>query len=162
MFEKDFLTLNDPVIEKFKIKGGEAALLKNTSQRAPHCLYPYGGFYEYGAHPQEVESCVFHINSAGSKTSAIKIWKLNAFLARCGIDPTADGVLEGGTPFVGVKNFSQSQKMSLYDELRNGLCKISLTNLITAENVVYESYGTSHVPNTDLITISFQLVLQKK
>ncbi len=57
--------------------------------------------------------------------------------------------------FLGVTNFSPSQKMNLYDELLSGACKISVINKNTKEFCEYKSTGLTHIANTDLITINF-------
>lgn len=153
IFEKSFLISNEAVIERFTKKIGQDTTIEGSSEKAPLRIYPYAGFYEYGVHPQEIESSVFQINS-GDNTSAIKISKLNAF-TKIGIDPAKNGVLEGGIKFLGVTNFSSSQKMNLYDELLSGACKISVINRNTKEICEYKSAGLTHAANTDLITINF-------
>jgi hypothetical protein len=121
---------------------------------APYRIYAYGGFYEHGSHPHEIESCVFQINS-GNSTSAIKIWKFSAFRQKCGFDATMDKDMGNGVAFIGIKNFSPSNKATLYDELIGGACNIKLSNKLTEEIAVYKSNGVFHIQNTDLIKINF-------
>lgn len=153
LFEKEFLVSNTNVEERFVKKIGQPTLIAGTSEKAAYQIYPYGGFYEYGVHPQEIESCVFQINSGDSK-SAIKISKLSSF-SKIGIDPTTNNKLNDGMNFIGIQSFSASQKKNLYDDLLSGDCKISITNRETKEKCQYKSNGVIHISNTDLITINF-------
>jgi hypothetical protein len=155
LFEKDFLVLNAPIIEKLTRKIGEHPTIDETNERVPYRVYPYGGFYEFGAHPQEIESCVFQISSEESKSS-IKLWKLGAFFVKYGADPTINSIVDDGNNFIGIENFSASQKMTLYDELKNGSCKILLENTVTKEIHEYKSAGIYHRLNTSLVRINFR------
>lgn len=153
LFEKDFFISNGATIEKVTKQIGKETTLDGSSEIAPHRIYPYAGFYEYGAHPQEIESCIFQINS-GEVSSAIKISKLSSF-KKIGVNPTENSILKDGIKFIGITNFSKSQKVSLYDELLDGACKISITNRNTQEICEYKSNSLTHIANTDLITINF-------
>jgi hypothetical protein len=154
LFEKKFLTSTEGIIqERYVGKDSPFLLIDGTRDRAPCKIYPYGGFYEYGAHPRQVESCVFQISS-GDSTSAIKISSLTTLKGN-GVDPTKNTVMGDGTIFVGIDNFTPSQTMNLYDELKGGCCKIQLMNRITKKVCAYRSNGCAHVANTNLISICF-------
>ena len=153
LFEKNFLISSGAVIERFTRSIGKDTTLEGSLEKAPIRIYPYAGFYEHGAHPQEIESCAFQINS-GEGASAIKIAKLSSF-AKTEIDPTQNTILETGLRFIGISDFSPSQKVNLYDELLSGACTISVTNRNTKEICEYKSRGLTHIANTDLININF-------
>jgi hypothetical protein len=76
-------------------------------------------------------------------------------LQNSGTDPSGDIRSESVYEFAGIKDFSESQKMNLYDELKNGFCRIELLNKNTAEKIIYKSNGVFHIPQTNLITINF-------
>lgn len=141
LFEKEFLTFGTAVTEQI-------------AEKMPYKIYPYGGFYEYGAHPKEVASCFFHIKPENSK-SAIVSWTFNKFAAKFGIDPSKDAGLPSGQSFVGIKEFSPSQKVNLYDELLGGACKFLLANKSTGKQCQYKSNNLSHISGTNLIKIVF-------
>jgi hypothetical protein len=158
LFEKNFLLSTSPVIEQFSVSAARSASSSEEGGTEPSVcrIYPYAGFFGYGAHPKEVESCVFQIGSTPSSGGAIRVWKLNKFFEKYGVDPTRDGTPKSGTKFAGVKNFSPSQKITLYEELLNGASEIVLKNIFEgAEKIPYVSRGVYHIPNTDLISINF-------
>ncbi|MBR1735146.1 MAG: hypothetical protein IJ730_06890, partial [Alphaproteobacteria bacterium] len=66
-----------------------------------------------------------------------------------------DSILTGNQNLIGIKEFSQSQKMSLYEELLSGACKFTLVNKNTNEQSDYISNAVAHISGTDLIKINF-------
>ncbi|MDR1982800.1 MAG: hypothetical protein LBQ08_03325 [Holosporaceae bacterium] len=149
LFEKEFLVSSHSISEIVDQEG--AVLHEHTFAKCK--IYPYGGFFEYGMHPQLVESCIFRAVHDGNSLS-LRISPLSA-LRSLGIDPCEDQREESGYQFVGVKNFSEPQKITLYDELKNGACAIEITNRNTKEKSIYRSNAILHVPKTNLITINF-------
>ena len=153
LFEKNFLFQENSVVEKMeKKKKGNTS--NPTSENNLYRTYPYGGFYEYGAHPHEIESCIFQLH-AGNSTSAIKIWKLSTFKSNLGFSATENRDMEGGMKFLGVNNFSENQKLSLYDELISGGCTFTVLDLLAQESTTYKSDGVLDIPKTNLIKINF-------
>ena len=150
LFEKNFLFQQDSIVEKIE----QNRTSNNHPESKLYRAYPYGGFYEHGAHPHEIESCVFHLHS-GNDTSAIKIWKLSTFKSKLGFDATEDRSMQSDMKFLGVKNFNENQKMSLYDELVSGACTFTISDLIARESVTYKSNGVFHIATTNLIKINF-------
>ncbi|MBR1733967.1 MAG: hypothetical protein IJ730_00715, partial [Alphaproteobacteria bacterium] len=69
ILKKEFLTQHTSIIEP---------LNKTT-----YPIYPYGGFFEYGAHPKEIESCIFQTKSENLK-STIRSWKFTRFVTKFG------------------------------------------------------------------------------
>lgn len=152
IFEKNFLLTSENIVEKiFKSK---LSSHPSEDEKNLYRAYPYAGFYSYGAHPHEIESCIFQINSANLHTE-IKLWKLNSFKSKFGFDATIDTALEGDARFIGVKHFTGTQKLSLYEELTQGMCQFTLINLNTEEKNIYKSNNILHVSGTDLLKISF-------
>jgi hypothetical protein len=150
LFTKEFLTLTQSITETVDKRG----LIQYGNTFAQCRIYPYGGLYNYGAHPKEIESCAFRIVSDGSSLS-LRISPLSVF-HNAGVDPFANqSSQDGGYKFVGIKEFSTSQKVSLYDELKSGACKIEITNKILNQKTMYASNSVLHIPNTNLITINF-------
>ncbi len=141
LFEKEFLALSGSISEQI-------------TEKMPYKIYPYGGFYEYGVHPKEIASCFFHIKPENSK-STITSWAFNKFMAKFGVDPSKDSRLPSGQIFIGIKEFSPSQKMNLYDEVLGGTCGFLLANKSTGEQCRYKSNNLSHISGTDLIKIVF-------
>ncbi|MDR0631816.1 MAG: hypothetical protein LBF54_01030 [Holosporaceae bacterium] len=149
LFEKEFLICSQSISEI----ADQSGTLKHENTFAKCKIYPYGGMFEYGMHPQLMESCVFRVVHDG-KQLCLRISPLSA-MRNLGIDPTKDQPSESGYQFVGVKNFSESQKTNLYDELKNGFCKIEVINKNTEETALYKSNAVLHQQKTNLITINF-------
>ncbi|MDR0555399.1 MAG: hypothetical protein LBG20_00060 [Holosporaceae bacterium] len=149
IFEKEFLISSDSISEITDQKG----ILVHENTFAKCKIYPYGGLCEYGMHPRLMESCIFRTTYDG-KLLQLRISPLSA-LRSLGIDPTKDQPLESGYQFVGVKNFSSSQKTNLYDELKSGFCSIEIVNRSNNEKSIYKSNAVLHIPKTNLITINF-------
>jgi hypothetical protein len=149
LFEKEFLFCSESILEITD----ERRFLRHEDTFANRKIYPYGGLCEYGTHPKQMESCIFRSvfdgNSLNLCVSPLSV------LQNSGIDPTKDLRSESGYRFVGVKNFSVSQKTNLYDELKNGFCRIEIINGNTNEKSTYKSNGVFHTPKTNLITINF-------
>jgi hypothetical protein len=149
LFEKEFLFCSDSISEIVDEKG----LIRHEDTLAEHKIYPYGGLFEYGMHPKQTESCVFR--SVSKKNSlSLRATPLSV-LQNSGIDPAADLRSESGYRFVGIKHFSPSQKINLYDELKNGGCQIEVTDKNSNEKIAYKSNGVFHTPQTNLITVNF-------
>jgi hypothetical protein len=155
LFEKTFLICENDVslTEKYVLDPKSGIQLEYGGGMVQSRFYPYGGFFEYGAHPQQMESCVFRTSQDG-KSLQLRVSSIRT-LQNLGIDPTGDQLIENKHKFVGVKEFSPSQKMSLYDELKSGACKIEVTNKNTGEKCVFGSHSVAHVAKTNLITINF-------
>ncbi|MDR0678508.1 MAG: hypothetical protein LBF44_03160 [Holosporaceae bacterium] len=149
IFEKEFLVSSDSILEIADKRG----MIAHEHGFAKCKVYPYGGFFEYGVHPQRIESCVFRGIHDGCSLS-LRISPLST-LRSLGINPCEDQMSELEYQFVGVKNFSRSQQTNLYDELKNGACKIEITNKNTNEKSNYKSNAVLHVSKTNLITINF-------
>ncbi|MDR2645935.1 MAG: hypothetical protein LBC04_02035 [Holosporaceae bacterium] len=149
LFEKEFLVCSEAISEVANQRG----LLRHENTFAKCIIYPYGGICEYGMHPQLIESCVFRTVSDG-KQLYLRISPLSV-MRNLGVDPTVDQKSESGYQFVGVKNFSASQRTNLYDELKNGACRISIINKNTSEESIYRSNAVLCTPKTNLILINF-------
>ncbi|MDR1551667.1 MAG: hypothetical protein LBS14_03255 [Holosporaceae bacterium] len=151
LFEKEFLVSSGRISEIADQSG--ALVHEGSSARCK--VYPYGGVCEYGTHPQLMESCVFRTMHDGRQLY-LRISPLSA-LRSLGIDPVADAPLESGKGyrFIGVKNFTASQQMSLYDELRGGFCRLVVVNDAAGERSEYKSNAVLHTPGTNLISINF-------
>ena len=115
----------DTVLFEKEFLALSGSISEQITEKMPYKIYPYGGFYEYGVHPKEIASCFFHIK------------------------------LPSGQIFVGIKEFSPSQKMNLYDEVLGGACGFLLANKSTGEQCRYKSNNLSHISGTDLIKIVF-------
>jgi hypothetical protein len=155
IFEKIFLACADgaSLVEKYTKNSQNIVLLEHAGELVKCKFYPYGGFFEYGAHPRQMESCVFRTVHDG-KSVFLRISPITT-LKNLGIDPTKDKVSEGGDKFIGVKEFSQSQQMNLYDDLKAGACRLEIINKNTDEKCFYKSNAVFHVAKTNLITINF-------
>ncbi|MDR1235660.1 MAG: hypothetical protein LBJ96_01495 [Holosporaceae bacterium] len=149
LFEKEFLFCSESISEIANEKG----LLQHGDTFVDRKIYPYGGLCEYGMHPKQMESCVF-CSMPGKNFVSLFVSPLSA-MQNSGIDPTNDLQSESGHRFIGIKNFSISQKTNLYDELKNGFCKIEVINKNTNEKSTYKSNGVFHTSKTNLITINF-------
>ncbi|MDR2780978.1 MAG: hypothetical protein LBB21_00760 [Holosporaceae bacterium] len=149
LFKKEFVVCRGSIQEIANEKG----FLQHENSFTECKIYPYGGLFGYGMHPKQMESCIFRTVMDG-RSPGLRISPLSA-LRSLGIDPTEDQRQEVGYKFVGVKNFSESQKINLYDELKNGFCKIEVTNRNINEKSMYKSNGIFHMPKTNLITINF-------
>jgi hypothetical protein len=104
-------------------------------------------------HPKQIESCIFRI-SLVEDSPFLRVSRLSV-LQNSGIDPSEDQRSEYGYKFAGIKDFSESQKINLYDEFKNGFCRIELINKNTQEKRIYKSNGVFHTPQTNLISINF-------
>ncbi|MDR3179428.1 MAG: hypothetical protein LBT70_00830 [Holosporaceae bacterium] len=153
LFEKNFPTLRTPIVEKYNSTLGGPLYDKNSPEKASYKIYPYGGFYEYGGHPKSIELCVFQ-TAPHAKTTSIIVSRITTLMTK-GINPFAKQILKSGTLFVGLENSPEDQKTNLYDDLKNGLCKIKLTDITTGTSTPYKSTGLTHTQNTNLITINF-------
>ena len=154
MFEKHFMLLEKNIQEIRKFDPQMNSYIIENGQKISCKIYPYGGFYEYGVHPKQIESCVFRLVNENPDLR-IKISKLSD-VEKTGIDPTKDSKVENGVQkFVGIKKFSDSQKINLYDEIKNGACSINIINTISDEKNIYKSCAITHIAHTNLITISF-------
>jgi hypothetical protein len=149
LFKKEFLLCQNSISEIVDQKG--FILHENTFAKCK--IYPYGGIFEYGMHPKQMESCVFRTTYDGSSLY-LRIFPLSG-LRNLGIDPTSDQRMESGYQFVGMKNFTAAQKISLYDELKDGSCKISVANKNANEKSIYRSNAVLYTPKTNLISINF-------
>ncbi|MDR2794796.1 MAG: hypothetical protein LBB12_03400 [Holosporaceae bacterium] len=153
LFEKKFPTLQTPIVERYNSSLGGFLHDKNSLEKASYKIYPYGGFYEYGGHPKSIELCVFQI-APNAKATSIVISRITTLMGR-GINPFAKQILKNGTPFIGLENAPEDYKTNLYDDIKNGLCKIKLTNITTDTSIQYKSTGLLHTQNTNLIIINF-------
>ncbi|MDR2794623.1 MAG: hypothetical protein LBB12_02505 [Holosporaceae bacterium] len=155
LFEKvfPFLDGDHQIAERYSSSLGDILREEKSLEKAKLRIYPYGGFCEYGTHPKNMELCVFQ-TKANAKTTLILIHKLSALMAN-GINPFGDYVLKDKTPFVGIKNLLESQKSSLYDDIKNGACQITINNVAMNISQCYRSFGLTHIANSNLITINF-------
>lgn len=147
VFEKSFLFHDKDISEKVTLRTCHSS----SSEKDIYVAYPCGGFYNYGAHPREIESCIFQLLESNRHTS-INVFPLSAFKSKFGFDASADKDMNTSR-FIGVKNFSENQKLSLYDELYKGNCKITLE--APTEKETYKSNSLFHISGTDLIQINF-------
>ncbi|MDR1361862.1 MAG: hypothetical protein LBJ16_01440 [Holosporaceae bacterium] len=154
LFEKFFHNpKNEHIVEKYTSAHGGFLQEEGAPGKAKVRIYPYGGFCEYGAHPKNMELCVFQ-TKANAKTTLIRIHRLSALIAS-GVDPFCESIMSDGTPFVGIVDLQESQKNNLYDDLKSGRCQIMLTDAITQDSQHYKSAGLTQIPDTNLITINF-------
>jgi hypothetical protein len=155
IFEKNFLSCPNEasILEKYTVDSNRIPRMEHPDGAIKYQVYPYGGFFEYGAHPKQMESCIFRTSHDG-RSLYLRISKIST-LQSIGIDPTCDNVSEPGYRFVGVKDFSESQKINLYDELKNGACRIEVQNKSTEESCFYKSNAVVHIAKTNLISINF-------
>lgn len=115
LYKKQFLITNESIHENVNHNG---IVLKN--EKIASCvLYPYGGYYKYGAHPKQIESIVCFL----SKNSALNIVPISSVHF---MNPMEDTLSSTNKYFIGVKNFSGTQKQSLYDDIMKGECKFIL------------------------------------
>ena len=135
VFVREFPKLSASVPEKLAGTSG-------STQTATHHLYPYGGFFRYGAHSEEMEACFFQVIAEKSKT-AIRILRSKKIFASLSEGIKLD--FPQGTP----------QQKSVYDGLLGGESRIFLTNKITSEGCVYKSNSVHHISATNLIKINF-------
>ncbi|MDR2067802.1 MAG: hypothetical protein LBP41_02320 [Holosporaceae bacterium] len=155
IFEKIFLTCSDgtSLTEKYARNSRGGVLLEYGGEFARCRFYPYGGFFEYGAHPRQMESCVFRTVHDG-KSIFLRISPVS-MLKSIGVDPMEDKLEDGYSSLIGVKEFSSSQRTNLYDELKNGACRLKVINKNTSEECFYKSNAIFHVAKTNIITINF-------
>lgn len=155
LFEKTFLVCKDgaSLMEKYVLDSQNGVQLEEVGGMVRGRFYPYGGFFECGIHPQQMESCVFRTTQDG-KSVQLRISPIRT-LQNLGIDPTGDQLVENKHKFVGVKEFTPSQKTNLYDELKSGACKIEVLDRNTGETRVFGSHSVVHAARTNLITINF-------
>ena len=127
LFEKKFMTETANVVER--------CVTSETRKSGQYHFYAYGGFFKYGAHPKQIEPCVCRI--VRGRELSLRISPVSELLG------------------IGISDLPQSQKMSLYDELKNGACSINIKNALTAEQAKYVSNMVSHISGTNLITVNF-------
>jgi hypothetical protein len=139
LFEKKFLVSSGTTVET----AGE------TPER--RAFYPYGGVCENGDHPKRMESLFFRTVRVGNSLS-LRISPLSALLA-AGIDPAVE---RPEYRFVGTRDFSESQRTNLYDELKNGACEAEVANKIAGEKAVFKSFAVFHAAKTNLISVGFK------
>ena len=145
IFEKKFAVTCKNIIENSTKDG---IILQHN--RISTCnLYPYGGFYTYGCHPKQIESCVFRAQVVDEFLS-IKIHQLSSIH---NFDPLVDTILDSGKMICGAKNLNTSQKKSLYDEIIQGDCHIQLLKENKKQN--YRSNAVVHIANTNMLIINF-------
>lgn len=135
LFEKKFITLTESVTEDYSVG-------------SHFKFYPYGGFFKYGAHPRQMELCVFRTVQDG-RSVALRISPISELLNAGIVGET------GSNPIVGIDTYSDSQTLSLYDELKHGSCKIKVKDELSGETAVYLSNTVSHISNTNLMNIYF-------
>lgn len=135
VFVREFPKLSASVPEKLAGTSG-------STQTATHHLYPYGGFFRYGAHSEEMEACFFQVMAEKSKTT-IRILRSKKIFASLSEGIKLD--FPQGAP----------QQKSVYDGLLSGESRIFLTNKITSESCVYKSNSVHHISATNLIKINF-------
>jgi hypothetical protein len=154
LWEKAFLFQQESILEITNEEGllhhEDAGSVTFTRRK----IYPYGGLFEYGMHPKQMESCIFYAVKDEKKSCGLRVFPLGA-LRNAGVDPTKNLGAESGYKFIGINNFSDSQKINLYDELKNGSCCLEVTNKNMDEKSNYKSCGVFHTPQTNLITINF-------
>lgn len=115
LYTKQFLVTNESIHENV---GHEGIILSN-GKTASCVLYPYGGYYKYGVHPKQIESTVCFL----SKNSSLNIFPISSVHF---MNPVADTLSPKNKYFIGIKNFSETQKQSLYDDIMKGECKFVL------------------------------------
>lgn len=142
-----FQTESASIIEKFTTDGH----LESSGDFGR--FYAYGGFYEYGVHPKRIETCVCRTVQDGREMS-LRISPISE-LQSAGIDVFQERIKCGSKEFIGIGSCSQPKKLSLYDELKNGACSITVKNLMTDESATYISNMVSHINGTNIITINF-------
>jgi hypothetical protein len=154
LWEKEFLFQRESILEIMSEDGLLCHEEGGTSTFTQRKIYPYGGLFEYGMHPKQMESCIFYAVQNEKKSLALRVCPLS-ILRNAGVNPTENLKAEIGYKFVGIKKISNSQKLSLYGELKNGACRLEITNKNTNEKSNYKSSGVFHTPQTNLITINF-------
>lgn len=145
IFTKEFATLDGNIVEKVSDRG----IIMSDSRIASCCLHPYGGFFEYGCHPRQIEPYIFHVQSTQNNLT-VKLHRLAAIKDFC---PTEDTVQADGRIICGVKTISSNQCLSLYDEISAGNCTITL--LHNDDSKLYNSNAISHISGTNLAIINF-------
>lgn len=140
IFEKDFSYL----LSSFSEQLAEKAKVGSEKTKQAYRMYPYGGFFKQGAHPEEIEECFFQIVLENSKPT-IRILRAKKVFANMPKNIDAD-FLEAEV---------ETQKFSLYDDFLNGKCKISLINKSSEESGFYKSDSVQHISDSDLIKIHF-------
>lgn len=115
LYTKQFLITNESVHENINHEG---IVLKN-GKIASCILYPYGGYCKYGVHPKQMESTICFL----SKNSCLNIFPISSVYF---MNPITDTLSPKNKYFIGIKNFSDTQKRSLYDDIVKGECKFIL------------------------------------
>ena len=124
----------------------QSADKKITTQNCSR-IFAYGGLFYNNIHPKQIESCLFRVVKVGSEMK-LRISPLS-YYAKHGVDIFNKDVSQDAS------NYNRLHRLSLYDELCLGFCKIRILNKITNENAVFKSNGVTHVNGTNLITINF-------
>lgn len=145
IFTKDFATLNNNIVETVSDHG----ILMADGRIASCCLHPYGGFFEYGCHPHQMEPYIFHVQSSQNNL-VLKLHRLSAIKDFC---PTEDTIQPDRRIICGVKSLSPNQCLSLYEEIIAGNCTISLSN--SDDTRAYNSNAISHIPGTNMALVNF-------
>lgn len=147
VFEKDFMILDRSVTESFN------SSISCSDKAVKYRFYPYGGFFKYGAHPRQMETCVFRTVQDG-RSVALRISPVSELMS-AGINVFYADATEHST-VTGIHAFSDSHKLSLYDELKNGACSIKVKDEISNEISEYVSETVTHISDTNLINIYFK------
>jgi len=149
LFEKTFQMESSAITEKFTADGR----LEYEDRLVQGKFYAYGGFYRYGVHPRQIETCVCRTVQDGREMS-LRISPISE-LQSADIDVFQELIKCRGKEFVGIGRGSPSQKLSLYDDLKSGACSMTVKNLLTNETAKYISNAVSHISGTNIITINF-------
>lgn len=145
LYTKQFLITRESIQESINRDG----IVVGNEKIASCVLYPYGGYYKYGIHPKQIESTVCFL----SKNSALNIYPISDVHF---MNPMAETLSPVGNKyFVGVKNFSKTQKQSLYDDIVNGECKFILKDKEQEKQFI--SNALIWQEKTNLMQINFSL-----
>ena len=157
LFRKEFLTekiknIIDSAVGKNEIDS--ASVRNSISKTSVLPLHPYGGYYKYGSHPKDIESCIFY-STFNARNTVLKAFTLEK-IKSMGINPFQDQISRDQKRIIGIKNFTESQKLNLCDEIKSGKCIINVTNRNISEIRQYKSIDLEHIENTNIIKIKFE------
>ena len=157
LFKKEFLTEHiKNIVDDItpKMENGSSSVRNSVPKTSVLFLHPYGGYYKLGDHPRNIESCIFY-STFNAKNTVLKAFTLKN-IQSLGIDPFQNQILRNQTHIIGIKNFTESQKLNLYDEIKSGKCVIDVTNRNIKEICRYKSVGLEHFEGTNIIKIKFE------
>lgn len=154
IFEKKFQIQKSGLqIEKYRSTATRRSELVSDIPNIVKHVFPYAGFFSFGCHPQNVEACVFQVEIE-SLATVLKVSPLSAWKSQR-MSPLETCVLEGGGILLSSCDFSESEKLNLYEEIQQGALNVEISNSKNHKKK-FASYACSHIHNTNLINVFFK------